>query len=222
MALVVFLIFVAYWSVCLSTVSYLLGKKKKKAAVATGTFFFLFSTWDVLVGFLFVFVPASIFWAGNTIERQVATDTIYYDDSYLTYGPSKIRRFDYFSNKNKYAEMKVAEIRKSSVVKEKGLYRFWLDETDSLKFEKIDEISARYTIQTPKGKKMSIVPIRFYSTIIIDRNTNEIIARGNLVTLYYKPVLNIPFFSWVPWHDRSRSMYSDSDPEDIERNTINP
>ncbi|WP_022669343.1 hypothetical protein [Desulfospira joergensenii] len=222
--IVVFFIFIAYWAFSGLILLLLLSKKKKKAAFITGTALFLLPIWDVMIGFLFVFVPASIFWSGNTIERQVMADTIHYDNFYRTYGPSTRRMFrnEFFSNKNKFAEMEVTEIREYSLVKEKGIYRFWLDKSNNIQFKKIDRIKARYTVRTPKVRRLPLIPIKFNSRIIIDRDTNEIIAQGNLVTLSYKPVLYVPFFSWLPWHDRSYSLYSNSHIEDLELDTINP
>ncbi len=93
-------------------------KKLKKAAVITALILLLIPTWDVLIAYC-IYIPAKIFWSGDTIKRQVTTDTIHYDNFYQKFGPVKSDKKDFFKRKNKYAEMEIFEIYHYSLVKEK-------------------------------------------------------------------------------------------------------
>ena len=146
MAVLVFLAVLAYLFIGLIILMVVSINGKKKRIWATVSVLVLIPTWDVLLAFL-VFIPSALFWSGDTIHEYVQTDSVYYDVYWDTKGVLTQDRKSFFRDGIKYVEMDVKEVYPVSRVHEKGLYRFWLDDQDVVRFKKTDKISARYTIR---------------------------------------------------------------------------
>lgn len=101
-------IFIIYSIISFSIVVWMLSQEFKKAASITAMVLFLIPTWDVVIAFL-IFIPASLLWSGDTILKQVTTDTIHYDLFNQEYGPAKGRPKVFFYNKNKYVEIEITK-----------------------------------------------------------------------------------------------------------------
>ena len=198
MAFFVFLAVLAYLFIGVIILMVVSIDGKKKQIWAAVTAFVLIPTWDVLLAFL-VFIPSALFWSGDTIHEYVQTDSVYYDVYYDNYGISENNKRSFFFNGRKYVEMDVTDV---SRVPEKGLYRFWLDHQDVVRFKKIDKISARYTIRLKPAWKIPKIPVEFSRMDIVDREQNKVIASGKEVGVEYLCFMAIPFFNWLDWYDQ--------------------
>ena len=159
----------------------------------TALFLFLLPIWNILIA-LILYVPSSLFWAGDTIHKKVKTDTIHYDIYGKNYGAYKGGRILCFDKGVKYAEM---EVKKGMG---KGLYRYWINESETIGHKKILEISAKYTVREKKPFWLYVIPIKFRRVDIIDRQENRIIASGKNVEIFLLSFFNIPIYSWIYWH----------------------
>ena len=201
MAFFVFLAVLAYLFIGVIILMVVSINGKKKRIWATVTALVLIPTWDVLLAFL-VFIPSALFWSGDTIHEYVQTDSVYYDVYYKRKGVFQHRRRSFFRDGIKSVEMDVQEVYPESLVPEKGLYRFWLDDQDTVRFKKIDKISARYTIRLKPAWKMPKIPVEFSRMDIVDREQNKVIASGKEVGVEYLCFMAIPFFNWLDWYDQ--------------------
>jgi hypothetical protein len=156
-------------------------------------FFVLLPVWNILIA-LILYIPSTIFWAGDTIREKVKTDIIHYDIYNEQKGAKQHSRIPFFYKGINYAE---TEIKQGM---EKGLYRYRINENGDIKREKISEISARYTIREKAPLWLYVIPIKFMRLDIIDRQQNKIIASGKRVEMSLLSFFNIPIYSWIYWH----------------------
>ena len=194
--------------------------KKKRAWLRSLIFFILFPTWDVLIAFI-IFIPSALFWSGDTIHEKVKTDTIYYDIYYQPIGVYEGNKNNLFYKNFKYVEMDIK--KNASYLPPKGLYRFWLGKDRNIKYKKISEIGARYTIKYKKPIKLPIIPIKFGKMDIIDRKENKVIASRKSVAVSYLHLFKFPFFNWLRWYDDIGKfiVYSNKNNYELKTRVIN-
>ena len=196
-----------------------MNSDKKKGWLRPLIFVLLLPTWDVLIAFI-IYIPSALFWSGDAIYEKVKTDTIYYDVYNRKIGVISSTKTSFFYKGVNYVEMRIKE--ESPYVPPKGLYRYWLDKDKKLKYKKISEIGARYTIQEKKPIDFVIIPISFEKVDIIDRQENKLTASGKSVLVSYLSFFKVPFFNWLRWYDQGKIfIYSNVDFYRIHRRVIN-
>ncbi len=170
---------------------------------------------------MLIYIPSAIFWSGDAIYEKVNTDTIHYDVYWETIGVTGNSKSHLFYKNVKYVEMDVKE--KTFDSQPLGLYNFWLDKDKKIKYKKISEISAKYTVREKEPIELSIIPISFEKVDIIDREKNKIIASGKSVVMSYLSLLGFPCFNWLNWYDDlgKINIYSNTDFYKIHRKVIN-
>ncbi len=177
--------------------------KKPKAWLNSLIFFILFPTWDVLIAFI-IYIPAALFWSGDTIHQKVKTDTVNYDVYYKTWGVAKSTQDDFFYKGFKYVEVEL--IDEAPHRPPRGLYRYWLDKDRNIKYKKIPKVNARYTIKEKMPIDFYIVPIVFRKRVIIDRQENKIIASSRSPAVSYLHFFKVPFFNWLRWYKQGKNF----------------
>ncbi len=176
--------------------------KSKRVYWCTIAGLIVLPTWDVLIALL-IFIPSSLFWSGNTINKHITTDTMAFDYYWNTVGVQKNSRIDFFLRDIKYAEVKVKKANKRGIkIPEPGIYRYWLDDRNEIQFKRITNFSSRYLFQKKKPFKVPGIPIKFYKTQIIENENNQIIASRKNISVSYLGIGPIPFFNYLNWHDQ--------------------
>ncbi len=176
--------------------------KSKRVYWYTIAFLVLFPIWDVLIALL-IFIPSSLFWSGNTINKHITTDTMAFDYYWNDIGVQINSRGDFFLRNIKYAEVNVKKIHKRGInIPEPGIYRYWLDNRNEIQFKRIINFSSRYLIQEKKPFKFPGIPIKFYKTLIIEKENNQIIASHKSIEVSYLRIGPVPFFNYLNWWDQ--------------------
>ena len=220
MGAILLFVFFLYVILSIAFVSFVGRGKSPKATKWAIAFVVLLPTWDALIALL-IFIPTNFFWSGNIINEHITTDTMAFDIYWYGGGMNKYGQQNFFFRDIKFAEMEVKKLNKGTMVKEPGIYSYWLDEKNDLQFKRIEAFTSRYLIQEKEPSKISLFPIEFYSRKIIDSKNNKVIASRKNVSVSYLSIGPIPFFNYLNWDEHSDCTFESNRKRDEIYKAIN-
>lgn len=200
MGAILLFVFFLYVILSIAFVSFVGRGKSPKATKWAIAFVVLLPTWDALIALL-IFIPANFFWSGNTINEHITTTNMSFDLIGAQGGIHKSNQKKFFFKGIEYAEIEIKKIVPASLVKETGIYGFWLDEKGDVQFKRIEAFTSQYLIQQKEPSKISLFPINFLTRKIIDKKTGKIVASWNYLSVRYLTIGPIPFFNYLNWDD---------------------